>query len=152
MKNRLRWENLHNTDGAENYEVFLCNDVTLLDALSTLGANQTEQVTTLTPDTNCQTGTRGLGNFADIEGDCFSYWKLNMYTINTNSPVLGFSRLTPKTIQYTREFLTQWRYLIVGVGSGMISDQFICEALNILYIGSKRRECFVSAERAKRTA
>ena len=73
IKNRLCWENFHNTDtdGAENYEVFLCNDVTLLDAVRTLGANQTEQVTTLTSDTNCQTqGTRGPGSFADNEKDC----------------------------------------------------------------------------------
>ena len=51
-----------------------CSSVTmlhcLLDALRTLGANQTEQVTALTPDTNCQTGTRGLGSLAHDEEDC----------------------------------------------------------------------------------
>ena len=35
-------------------KIVKCSSVTMLQGPRTVGANQTEQVTTLTPDTNCQ--------------------------------------------------------------------------------------------------
>ena len=119
--------------------MFLCNDVTLLDAVRTLGANQTEQVTTLTSDTNCQTqGTLGPGSFADNEKDCRAIENF-MQTLLTH-------------LKQNRVFrtMTIFNYGLVLVGSGLrFIDMINPPVLHDLSLQIKTRKGILSIVKGK---